>query len=585
MQKCERPAGKSIRRALYASGGACNLALCLTCNLANAQTASQITPPNFAPLPATAPPPIVIPEGGGTVAPAGSDALSVSLADVTLDGVVDTVALTELKAALVGRSIKVSEIFDAARVFEARYARAGRVLVRIVVPAQKLADGATLHLLLVDGSIETIDVDQVPTIVRGRVATTLRPLLGKSGVTQAAIERRLLLAGDMPGVTLRSTLAADGKPGATKLVIEAEQRAVVGFVALDNTLPSALGRLSLGAGINLNSVLGAGETIYLRASGFPTIGKPAGFFDPTPRNRALAAGMIIPVGTDGLTVNVEMTDARTAPRHESTQPGSGSRFQRLSGRLLYLLVRTRALTVTAQAIFDAQNERVRIITPVVLPLSLDRLRIARVAGDARLALPTNGVATAHVQASFGIDALGARGENDATALLPLSRAGTHAGFHSLNIDATIEQPLGRHLVAGVAARGQTSFGEVMANSEQIGIAALDGISPLPSGTVQGDSGYVLRGELKAPFVAQFGIGSGQVAPYGFGAYGQARFYQPTVVEHRTTGASAYGAGVRLTAIAAGGAPGLSASIEYGHAHAQGPAGSSNRVSFTFISQF
>jgi len=572
-----------IRHALRA--GCAATALALGWGPALAQTASQITPPTFAPPPARTPAPIVISDSAGAVAPAGSDTLDITLAGVSLDGPADPVALQDLRTALVGHTIKVSDIFAAARTLEARYANAGHVLVRVVVPAQSLTDGATLHLVLVDGFIERIDVAHVPTRVRAQVAATLRPLVDLTSVTLSAIERRLLLAADMPGIALRSTLVAGSKPGATILVIEATQQPVTGFATLDNTLPSSLGRLTFGVGLNFNSLLGAGETIYLRASGLPDISTGAGVFDPTPRDRALAGGVILPLGHNGLAVNIEGTDARTTPRHDSTLPGFGSVFRRLSGRLSYPLVRSRALTISAQAVFDAQDEKVAIVTPAVLPLSLDRLRIARLGGGIRLALPGNGVATMHGQASVGLDALGARNGHDATALLPLSRLGEKTGFHKLDIEATLDQPLASHLVANLKARGQTSFGEVMANSEQIGIATLDGISPFASGAIEGDAGYVVRGELRAPFALQLGTGFGQLAPYGFAAYGQVRFYQPTIVERGTTDVSAYGAGVRLSAGTRSGIPGVSASVEYGHAHAQGPLGSAHRVSFTIITQF
>ena len=450
-------------------------------------------------------------------------------------------------------------------------------------PAQSLVDGATLRLVVVDGFIETIDVSHVPANVRARLAAILRPLVWTSSVTLAGLERKLLLAADLPGLTLRSTLAIGSKPGAAVLVIEATQRRVTGFVSLDNTLGEALGHLAFGSGVNFNSVLGAGETIYLRASGLPNTTDHAGVFDATPRDRALAAGFIVPIAHDGLTFNLEATDARTAPRHDSAFPGFGSTFQRLSARFRYPVVRRRSLTVFVESAFDAQNEKVRIIDPVILPLTLDRLRIARVAGELRAALPGGGTANARLQASFGIDGFGAR--DVGSAVLPLSRGGTQAAFHKVELDAAIEQRLAAHLVLAVQARAQTSFGEVMANSEQIGIATLDAISALPSGTVQGDAGYVMRGELKVPFGIRLGTGFGQLAPYGFGTYGQVRFEQPTAFERRTTDAYAYGAGLRLAAATHDGSPGISGSVEYGRAHLQGFGGTDHRVSFTLVTQF
>ena len=578
-----------MKRTTYAAARAARYAIVvasLGSGSAFAQTASQITPPTYASpaVPRTGPP--VIAADTGTIAPAGSEAIDVRLFDVQVEGrAIDPATLAELRARLIGKTVKVSEMFAAAHAIEVGFARRGHVLTRVVVPAQSLADGATLRLIVVEGYIERIDTSHVPSPVARRIAAILKPLEGDRSVTKADIERKLLLAADIPGVQIRSTLAAGSVAGATVLVVEATHRPVTGFVTVDNTLPSALGRDAFGIGLNVNGALGFGETLYLRASGLPNTGRETSFLDPTPRNRALAAGFILPIGNDGLTLNVEGTDARTAPRRDAGLPGFGSNFRRLSGRLRYPVVRSRALTASVEADFDAQDERVRIISPIVLPLSLDRLRIARVSGDVRAYLAGGGVATALVRGSLGLDVLGARSAADATPVLPLSRQGATASFQKLELAASIDQPVAQHLSVSLQGHAQTAFGQVMANSEQIGLASLDALSPLPSGTLQGDAGYVGRGELRVPFGFSIGKGAGQLAPYGFGAYGGVRFENPTAFERRATDAYAYGGGVRILGSAGPNAPGVSASIEYGRAHIDGFARETDRVSFTIVTQF
>ncbi|MNS18678.1 Heme/hemopexin transporter protein HuxB precursor [compost metagenome] len=534
-----------------------------------AQTASQITPPTYAPQPAQTRPPILLPESGSATAPLGAETLDITLADVVVDGgAPDPVALAELKARLVGRPIKVSEIFAAARALEADYARAGHVLRRVVVPAQRLEDGATLRIAVVEGYIESIDTSRVPQRQRARVARLLAPMVGMHDLSMATIERRLLLAGDTPGVLLRSTLAAGGAPGATVMVVEATTRPVSGFLAYDNSLASGLGRDSYGFGLDLNSVLGLGEQVYVRVSGLPSQGE-TGFSASTPRNRALAGGLIIPIGDDGLSFNLEGVDARTAPKHPAALPGFASRFQRISGRLSYPFIRSRALTLSGELAFDAQNERLNIVAPLTLPLSQDRLRIFRLAGAVSARLPSDGTVNARIEGALGIDGLGARSAADATPTQPLSRQGADAAFEKLELQVALDQPLATHLFVAVAARAQTAFGQAMANAEQFGIATSDGISPLPSGQVQGDGGYVVRAEMRAPFAFDLGAGRGQIAPYVFGAVGGVHLAQPTVFERRETTAHAYGVGVRVAGVVADGAPGLSAGVEYGRAEVQG----------------
>src|SRR5258708_33075645 len=192
------------------------------------------------------------------------------------------------------------------------YAKAGYVLVRVILPPQQLVNGARLKLVVVDGFIERIETKDVPERVRNRIITLVGPLTGRRTLMLSEIERRVLLAGDTPGVVLRSTLSPGKAERGTILVIDATYQAVSETLTFDNTLSRQLGRTTLGAGLDFNSITGLGELVYLRASGHPNDGDN-GFSERYPRNRTLAAGFILPLWVDGLTFNAEYTDAHTTP--------------------------------------------------------------------------------------------------------------------------------------------------------------------------------------------------------------------------------------------------------------------------------
>ncbi|MFX5668401.1 hypothetical protein ABTE14_19265, partial [Acinetobacter baumannii] len=83
----------------------------------------------------------------------------------------------------------------------------------------------------------------------------------------------------------------------------------------------------------------------------------------------------MPLGLDGLTFNLEATNTRATPRAAANGLGSTSSFDRLSARLRYPWIRSRDFTLGSELSFDAQEERVSVITPLSAPISLDRLRI------------------------------------------------------------------------------------------------------------------------------------------------------------------------------------------------------------------
>ncbi len=568
---------------MYMVGMAASLAL--AGGSAYGQTASQVTPPSYAPPVVQQGGQVVLPQSAGPQAPPGADKIMIRLNDVSISGMTaaDGTA-AQLRRELTGRQISVADIYAAAQALEQRLIQDGAAFTRVVVPQQDLQDGGTVRLEIVRGYIERVDTSKLPSSIRGAIAEILAPLEGSEAPTMAEIERRVLLAGDTPGVRLRSTLAAGSKPGATLLVIEAHYRPVELTLTAGNSLSESLGRESYGIGFNFNSVLGLGESIYLRANGLPTLGRETSFLHPTPRNRSLAGGIVLPLGRNGLNVNVELTDARTSPRHLATQPGVTSRFRRAAFRLNYPLIRSRSTNVVLRGVFDMQDERVSIYTPAQLPLSYDDLRVLRGGADASFLFGNGGNARLSGMLSLGIDALGARSAADAHALLPLSRAGADADFQKAELEFGLVQPVAQHLHLALNGAAQTSFGKPLLNSEQFGLARTDGISPAPQGTLQGDAGYLLRGEVRAPFVWPLDDGSAAFAPYAFGATGGIRLEQPTLFERATTKAHSYGLGARLSFGGDSGSPAISAGLEYGHADVQGLS-DDDRLTFYIYTQF
>ncbi|TPL00800.1 ShlB/FhaC/HecB family hemolysin secretion/activation protein [Mesorhizobium sp. B2-4-16] len=551
-----------------------------------AQTASQITPPTFRPPPGPDTAGVSIPESKGLEAPAGAEKLKVRLAGVHIEGGFADMAdaTRKVTAGLSRRTVTAAEIFAAARQLEAEYARAGYVLARVVLPAQKLTNGATLRLIVVDGFLERIDTGNLPERIRGRVEATLAPLVGKKGIRLSAIERKLLLAGDTPGARLRSTLKAGSAKGASVLVIDGKYRPIGGQVTVDNSLSPSLQRWSTGVGVDFNSLLGLGELVYLRAGGYPD-GGDQGLFSDDPRNRNYAAGIVVPIGHDGLTLNLEVSRTRANPDAEPGSLGFGSEFERYSASLRYPWIRSRALTVSSELSFDAQNDYLNAVTPVSLPIAEDRLRIIRFGTDATWFTPLGGVFVGNVMASFGIDSLGARMAADATPLLPLSRQGADADFQKLELSASYSQALAEHVGLDLLARAQTSFGKPLLQSEQVGLTGATGLSSFDAGALQGDSGYVVRGELSSPWYVPFTGGVIQVSPYVFGAVGEVRLEMPTALESASIVGASYGLGVKLGTAFASDPTNASLTLEWGRRHRDDHQSISDRFSLSGAIQF
>jgi hemolysin activation/secretion protein len=530
--------------------------------LAHAQTASQITPKTFAPPTVAAPGGgLAIVGGAGLETPAGAEKLSVTLSGVTVSGGFPELADAQaaLVAKLARRKVTGAEIFAAARELEAAYARAGYVLVRVGLPPQKLVNGAALKLIVVDGAVERVETKDAPAAVAGRLHTLLDPLIGKRHLQIRELERRVLLAGDVPGVLIRSTLAPGSADGGTVLVIEVKYQPIDATVTADNSLSRQLGRWQTGLGFDLNSVLGFGELSYVRVSADP-IGGNAGFLSEDARNRSLAAGFIVPLPIDGLSFNAEGTQARVSPLAVAPAPAATDLFERLSLRLRYAFIRSRDFNLTSQLVFDAQDEHQALLQAYGgTSLSLDRLRVLRVTNDADYLAAWGGSVTGSLNLSTGLDAFGARtGAEAAASLVPLSRQGAGASFTKLDGALGYTQNFAEHLSTTLSARAQTSFGQALERAEQIGIAGPGSLSAFNAGQLQGDSGAVARAELGAPFVLpanSLPFSDGTVGilatPYAFVSAGEIFLVDPTILESSHVRAASYGGGLRIAGGKAG----------------------------------
>jgi hemolysin activation/secretion protein len=501
-----------------------------------------------------APPVIVPPTGGGHIAipqvPAGAqippqaNKLSFKLLGFDIKGEFEELAAQrkELEAPLIGKRITVAAVFQFADKLQQIYVHAGYPLVRVVILPQEFEGAARIKLRIIDGFVERMDLEAIDPLVRGRVSAVLAPLMGKTHLKQSELERRLLIAGEAPGLILNAVFAAGKKVGGSVLVLTGRYRPVSFSVYSDNAMPASFGTGQVVTTASLNSVLGFGEQLTVSAAGLPD----KDFTTRYPTRRYLSGSFVIPLGIDGWAFDIGGTNGITTPRVNLDAVSQGLLSQGHI-KLSYEAVKLRDFELTFNGRFEATNEEIdTLLFMPQIPLSEDRLRVLRGGIDGIWRLRVTGT-TVSFGSNFsqGLDAFGARTAADANPLLPLSRQGADAVFKKWDGHAEVYQSLPYDFFASVAASGQTSFKTALLTSEQFSIDGAKMLSGFTSGALPGDTAWVVRGELGHPFTFPIESGGLTLTPYAFGATGERILEVPTVLEIGSVHATNYGAGMRF----------------------------------------
>ncbi len=544
---------KVVRGVVFAAAGVLAVPTALAQSAPPPPAASQVTPRDLRPDRDSSGAPTAVAPRAGT-APTGSDELSFRPSRIVVRGGY-AVLQRQTDAAVagyVGRPITVADFYELGNALQRLYVGAGYPLARIVVPAQSLTDGGEASFELIDGVVGELDVSGVPQPVRAAVLRRLQPLIGRRQLRGSQIERRLLLAGQVPGAALRSALAPGRQPGTTTLVIEADYRPISGGLNFDDLASPAFNRRNLTLRLAVASVFGQGEQLYVFAASDPLDGDVP-FSRNHPRS-VVGGGVSLPIGHDGLQLNLEATHSRTKPLGGFFV--TRNTFNRGSVRISYPVVLDRRLSLTAQASIEALRE-VQVLPQFDdFALSKDRFLVSRIGGQI---FATRGRLALSGDVTFSI------GRGFPSALTPYSRGAATDRFARVEggASATIELPA-RVLWAN-SLRGAAVIAGGLPNSELFQLDGPSALSTFTSGTLSADQGVTLRSSLSRPLPVANTLA---VVPYLFAAGGIARNTVPTAFDTRR--AAAYGLGIttdlRFPRIRSG----IVATLEYGRGVTDNP---------------
>ena len=494
---------------------------------------------------------VAIPQAEALTPPPGADSIFMTPTHIIIENAFSEVAKRSdtLARSAEGRRLSLAQIYHLASEIEAIHARQGFVFARAVVPPQRLVDQGTLRILVVDGFIENIDTSRLPGPIRAAVATRLESLRNRSQLKVDQIEPQLLIAGEVAGASLRSTLARGNQPGGVSLIVEGTWHPLRVTLRQDNALDRSLGDATSTLQFSTNSLFGLGETLY----GYAATSNPLRPFAANTSVRVLGAGFSIAPGNGRLSLNPEFTFSRTLPRVPANVPRSEGDLLRYAFRAGYLLTVTRARRVALDLSLETLDQRTTAID-FSTDLARDHYAVTRLGVSASNA-GQRASWNVSVQLGQGLGGLGGTGD------APPTRQKATANFSKVTGQAHAAIALGPRLSIAATALGQSSFGHALLRAEQFQLEGNEAVSAYIGGVTVVDEGVTARIEAKG----RIALTLLPLAPYAFVAAGYGRIVSPTALEVGHLSAAAIGAGVR-TSILKGHAE-LGAEFAYGKASA------------------
>jgi len=441
---------------------------------------------------------------------------------------------------IVGEPQSINKLYSLALEIEKEFNDKGYPLVRVILPVQELdQEQATVFFKVINGFIEKIDLSKVPKKQILRTYAYLKPLINKKSLRLKDMERQLLLASNIAGMKLSSSLASGFKEGGTKLIIEAEHKAVSGGLNFDNTQSKELGRQQGQARAVINSPLGLGETISLFGLSRPTFKGMSGTGIEVPI-RAGGVSISAPVGDEGVTAGVSYLESMTRPGGDVSELGLEANMKSATATVSYPWLYQRNLAFFTRASLSWTDEVQQTNAGGTdEDLSHDRITAARV--GASLNGCGAGCLGIDAEISRGLE-LGSRSNSQVGSGTPLSRSTASSNFthFRLNTNYTIS-PVDNYIFK-INAGGQYTLNNLL-NSEQTSITGEDRLSGFTSGSISGDESWYVRGQVNKQIKLSNDL---IVSPYLYTAGGTVYLNQPTATERAATTAKSVGLGLEVS---------------------------------------
>lgn len=447
---------------------------------------AQPPPPPSATPSVPTPPELTDKSEQGAQAPLPSpDDERILIRDFRIEGA-EFIEEAELQAPLApykGRSLTLAEIEEAAGKITALYRSRGFAVARTLVPRQDASNG-TLVLQVLVGRYGTFSLNNRSLVVDALLNPVFAPLDSRPWpVTEAELERRMLLIGDLPGAQLPRLVVSPGRlKGTSDFEVDVPPSPMgTAFLVGDNQGSHYTGKYRLSGGVELNSPFGIADK--LSANGLAT------------NSGGLVSGRVaysFPLYTNGLRGEVavgQTTYELGGVYKDLAATGTGRSAE---ATVTYPLIRERQ-----RNLWLSLGGTVRHLRDEIGAMDQSTARLASVGNvSARyeqwatvLGRPL--YLTASAGPSFGHLSF----EDAEQRALNRAGADTVGNFVYAKASGSGQLEFATNWVLGITVSGQKAINKNLDPSEQMNVAGPSGVRAYRS-VVSGDNGYLLTGQIR-----------------------------------------------------------------------------------------
>jgi hemolysin activation/secretion protein len=413
-------------------------------------------------------------------APAGSENYTFVLTALDIQGVTAFPAaqISALSAGLVGKTVSVRDMFALAAKLELRYRSAGYVTTAVIVPAQTL-DGGRFHITVVEGFVSDIVYPDDIGPAKAAIRSLIEPLRAIRPIRIAAVERQLLLANDLPGLTIRADLEpSKTELGGSVLVVHATRKALDASVSIDNRSTPYVGSTEVLPSVSFNAFGSHADQLSLSGK----------ISSPLKREWMVQGDYQRLLSGNGLTFGFNSSYAHVNPGLELDPLDVQSQVVSEIGTLTYPIIRSRLQNLRAVGEVEYRDVTTQANDA---PFNRDNLRILRLGISYDRTDSWNGITALQATVHEGLGVLGATRHGSPLA----SRADGNSEYTKFTGGLTRLQQLPDHFSLFATVTGQVSSAPLLA-SEQIALGGGSFGRAYDEGEISGDNGWAGSMELR-----------------------------------------------------------------------------------------